>query len=159
MSLKKEIEEKTWQLIETPLESMGYELVDIEFAHEGKKTFLRIYIDKEGGVTLDDCINVSKFIGPLLEVEAVEDMIPGSYNLEVSSPGLFRKLKRERDYERAVGKRVKITTYAPVENERTLIGILVENKPEAFIIEIGDRKILIEKNLVASINLEPELKF
>ncbi len=159
MSLKKEIEDKTWSVIETPLSSMGYELVDVEFGREGKKSFLRIYIDKEGGISLDDCVEVTKFLSPLLEVEEVEDMIPGSYNLEVSSPGLFRKLKREKDYNRAVGKRVKITTFAPVGKERTFIGTLIENGENEFVIEVNGEKYLIEKKNVANINLEPELKF
>ena len=147
MSLKREIEDKTWSVIETPLSSMGYELVDIEFGREGKKSFLRIYIDKEGGISLDDCVEVTKFLSPLLEVEEVEDMIPGSYNLEVSSPGLFRKLKREKDYNRAVGKRVKITTFAPVGKERTFIGTLIENGENEFVIEVNGEKYLIEKRL------------
>ncbi len=157
--MKRDIEEKTWEIIESPLQSMGFELVDVEYTREGKKTFLRIFVDKEGGVTLNDCVNISKFLSPLLEVEDVEDMIPGSYNLEVSSPGLFRKLKRERDYVRALGKRVKIVTYEPVEKDRTVIGILVENNQDSFVVDVGGKKLRVDKKIVANINLEPELKF
>ena len=159
MTLKSEIEQRTWEVVEKHLNSLGYELVDVEFAREGKKRFLRIFIDKEGGVTIDDCVNVSRLVSPLLEVEGVEDSIRGSYNLEVSSPGLFRKLKREEDYEKSVGKRVKITTYLPVENEKVFIGTLKENLPEAFVVEFKGKKFMIEKENVARINLEPELNF
>lgn len=156
--LKKQIEERAWEVVEPPLEKMGYELVDIEFSKEGRRSFLRIFIDKKGGVTLDDCVNVTKFISPLLEVENVEDLIPGSYNLEVSSPGLFRELKRERDYERSIGKRVKIVTGEKIENSNTFVGILERNEEEYFILNVKGKELEIPKSIVVKINLEPDLK-
>ncbi|MHC1697850.1 MAG: ribosome maturation factor RimP [Geobacteraceae bacterium] len=88
--------------------SLGLELVEIEYKSEGRQMILRIFIDKEGGVTLDDCAAVSKEFSALLDVE---DVIPGKFTLEVSSPGLNRPLKSLSDYDRYTGKLVKIKTF------------------------------------------------
>ncbi len=93
------------------LESMGFELVDIEFGRFGRDMVLRLFIDKEGGITLDDCAAFSRELSMLLDVE---DTIPSNYTLEVSSPGLDRPLKKISDYDRFVGKLIKIKTYQPV---------------------------------------------
>jgi ribosome maturation factor RimP len=87
--------------------SFGLELVEVEFQSEGRQMVLRVYIDKEEGVTLDDCATVSKELSALLDVE---DIIPGRYSLEVSSPGLNRPIKNRSDYERYTGRLVKIKT-------------------------------------------------
>jgi len=94
--------------IVTPvLASMGLELVEVEYKREGKAMILRLFIDREGGITLDDCADVSREVSEILDVE---DVIPGKYSLEVSSPGLDRPLKRASDYERFRGRLVKIRT-------------------------------------------------
>jgi len=90
------------------LESLGMELVDIEFARAGRDGVLRLFIDKEGGITLDDCADVSRELSAILDVE---DVIPGHYSLEVSSPGLDRPLKTLADYERFAGRLVKVRTF------------------------------------------------
>ncbi len=90
------------------LESLGMELVDIEFARAGRESVLRLFIDKQGGVTLDDCADVSRELSAILDVE---DVIPGHYSLEVSSPGLDRPLKNPADYERFAGCLVRVRTY------------------------------------------------
>lgn len=89
------------------LEEMGLELVDLEFKREGRAWALRFFVDKEGGVTLDDCADFSREIDALLEVE---DLIPAAYRLEVSSPGLDRPLKKADDFRRFAGRLVKIKT-------------------------------------------------
>ena len=89
------------------LAGMGLELVDLEFKREGRGWVLRFFIDKEGGVTLDDCADFSREIGVLLEVE---DLIPGAYQLEVSSPGIDRPLKKASDFQRFAGRLVKVKT-------------------------------------------------
>jgi ribosome maturation factor RimP len=95
--------------IVTPvLASMGLELVEVEYKREGKAMILRLFIDREGGITLDDCADVSREVSEILDVE---DVIPGKYSLEVSSPGLDRPLKRASDYERFRGRLVKVRTY------------------------------------------------
>jgi len=88
--------------------SLGMELVDLEYKREGRAMVLRLLVDREGGVTLDDCANVSRELSEILDVE---DFIQGHYTLEVSSPGLNRPLKKEADYERYRGRLVKIRTF------------------------------------------------
>lgn len=92
------------------LESMGLELVDIEFGRVGPDAVLRLFIDKEGGVMLDDCAGLSRELSMILDVE---DVIACNYTLEVSSPGLDRPLKKQADYDRFVGRLIKIRTYQP----------------------------------------------
>ena len=92
------------------LESMGLELVDIEFGRVGHDAVLRLFIDKEGGVMLDDCAGLSRELSMVLDVE---DVIACNYTLEVSSPGLDRPLKKQADYDRFVGRLIKVRTYQP----------------------------------------------
>ena len=96
------------------LDSMGIELVDIEFRKEGHAMVLRLFIDKPGGIMLDDCADVSRELSELLDVD---EIIPGQYNLEVSSPGLNRPLTKPSDYERYKGKLVKVRTYEMVPDD------------------------------------------
>ncbi len=103
--------EKISEIAERILGSFGMELVDIEFKREGRQMVLRIFMDKAGGVTLDDCADISRELSAVLDVE---DFIPGNYNLEVSSPGLNRPLKQESDYIKYIGRLVKIKTFEPL---------------------------------------------
>lgn len=115
------ITEQVADLVEPPLEMMGFELVDVEYLSRHGKWVLRLYIDKEGGVTLDDCAAVSREIGDLIDVK---DIIVHEYVLEVSSPGLDRPLKKEKDLERAIGKKIKVKTIAPIKGRRNYTGYL-----------------------------------
>ena len=109
-------------IVERVAASSGLELVDVEFRGGGKARMLRIFIDKPGGVTHQDCEAVSREVGTILDIE---DAVPGgSYTLEVSSPGLDRKLTRAADYERFTGNRVKLQTREPVEGNRFFEGRL-----------------------------------
>ncbi len=101
--------------------SSGLEVVDVEFRGGGKSRMLRITIDKPAGVTHEDCANLSREVSTILDVE---DAVPGSYVLEVSSPGLDRKLSRPADFERFAGSRVKLTTREPVNGNRHFQGRL-----------------------------------
>lgn len=97
------------------LESLGIELVDIEFGKVGRDAVLRLFIDKDGGIMLDDCANVSRELSMILDVE---DAIPCNYTLEVSSPGLDRPLKKPSDYERFSGRLIKVRTYEPLQDDK-----------------------------------------
>jgi ribosome maturation factor RimP len=108
-------------LVEPILDEMGFELVDVEYLSKYGRWVLRLYIDKEGGVTIDDCARVSGEIGDLIDVK---DIIKHEYILEVSSPGLNRPLKKERDFIRATGKRVKVRMVTPVNGRRNFTGYL-----------------------------------
>ena len=100
----------------------GMELVHLEFRREGAGLVLRLYIDKEGGVTLDDCARISRLVSSQLDAD---DPIPNRYTLEVSSPGLDRPLVRDEDYRRFAGHFVRLTTAAPLEGQRRFSGRLV----------------------------------
>ncbi|HKU22394.1 MAG TPA: ribosome maturation factor RimP [Terriglobales bacterium] len=109
-------------IVERVAASRGLEVVELEFRGGGKSRMLRVFIDKPGGVTHEDCANVSHEVGTILDVE---DAVPGgSYLLEISSPGLDRKLARPEDYQRFTGSLVKVTTREPVEGSRHFQGRL-----------------------------------
>jgi ribosome maturation factor RimP len=112
---------KVTESVTPVLDEMGFELVDIEYLSQSGRWVLRIYADKEGGITLDECARVSREVGNLLDVK---DIIPNEYVLEVSSPGLNRPLKNEKDFERAIGKNVKIKMVAPINGRRRFAGYL-----------------------------------
>jgi ribosome maturation factor RimP len=107
--------------------SLNLELVEVEYRQEGRQMVLRLFIDREGGVTLDDCASVSRELAEILDVE---DFIQGLYNLEVSSPGINRPLKKAADYERFTGRLVKIRTFELLADDagnkrKTFVGLLL----------------------------------
>ncbi|MDD6481497.1 MAG: ribosome maturation factor RimP [Lachnospiraceae bacterium] len=114
-------EAKTEELILPILEKLNFELVDVEYVKEGSVWYLRAYIDKEGGITINDCETVARQMNELLDAE---DFIPDSYTFEVSSPGLGRPLKKEKDYVRNMGKQVEIRTYRAIDRCKEFYGIL-----------------------------------
>lgn len=126
-------------LIEPIVEQEGLELVDITFSKEGGRFFLRIFIDKPTGVKIDDCERVSTRLSTLLDEH---DPIPHSYVLEVSSPGLDRPLKRSRDYDRFKGRKIKISTYAPIKGQRRLTGTLLGLKEDQVELKLEDGNVI-----------------
>lgn len=121
MSKAKIYEEKTESLILPILENMNFELVDVEYVKEGSTYYLRAYIDKEGGITINDCEAVARQMNDLLDQE---DFIPDSYTFEVSSPGLGRPLKKEKDYVRNIGRKIEIRTYRTIDGCKEFYGNL-----------------------------------
>jgi ribosome maturation factor RimP len=113
--------ERVRKLIEQVIESQGYELVEAELKGAGNNSILRLYIDKPAGITHGDCELVSEQVGTVLDVE---DLIPSSYTLEVSSPGLERKLVKESDYTRFDGKLARIQTRIPLNQQKVFRGRL-----------------------------------
>ncbi|MBE9533199.1 MAG: ribosome maturation factor RimP [Proteobacteria bacterium] len=109
------------QLIEVPIESLGYELVGIEYVKNGQHTVLRIYIDAEQGIGIEDCERVSHQVSGILEVE---DPITSAYSLEVSSPGFDRPLFKQRDFERFAGSEAKLSMRLPIQGRRNFKGLL-----------------------------------
>lgn len=116
-----DIESRTEKLLEPILSENGFELVDVEFVREGADFYLRAYIDKEGGITVDDCEITSRALETRLDEE---DFINDAYILEVSSPGLTRPLKKERDYARNMGRPVEIHLYKAKDGEKDFVGSL-----------------------------------
>ncbi len=111
------------------LADTDYELVDVEYVKEGRDWFLRVFVDKNGGIDLDDCQTLSERLSPKLD-EA--DIIGGAYILEVSSPGIDRVLKKDKDFIREAGKIVDVTLYAPLDGKKFFVGELV-NRDEKFL--------------------------
>jgi len=126
-----EIVEQVKEAVTPILDSMGLELVDLEFSGRGRRGQLRIFIDKAGGVTADDCERASRFIGHALDAA---DPIPGGYTLEVSSPGLDRPLRRIEDYRRSAGKLVRVKLTRPLAGAWTVIGRLQEVQADRVVI-------------------------
>ncbi|WP_414672157.1 ribosome maturation factor RimP [Lentibacillus sp.] len=126
-----EIVKTTEKLVEPILEERGLDLVDVEYVKEGKNWFLRVYIDKEGGVDIDECGIVSEQLGEKLDER---DPINGAYFLEVSSPGVERPLKSKADFEKNVGSNVYIKLYEPINGEKEYEGILTEFTDETAIV-------------------------
>ncbi len=150
-SLDEEVIEGVREILNPLLLEGGLELVDLEYRREGRGRVLRIYIDKEGGVTVDDCAKLSRELGILLDVH---DVIPGSYNLEVSSPGLTRALKRPRDFERFRGKMVKIKTKMDIEDRRVFVGRLLDFADNVATVLVDGRTYFIEYDKIEKANLE-----
>ena len=144
------INRKVERLIKPILDEMDYELVDIEYLTEHGRWVLRVYVDKEGGVTLDDCARVSREIDDLIEVK---DIVAHGYVLEVSSPGLNRPLKRERDFLWARGKKVKIKMANPVKGQRNFIGYLRELREGMLHLEVDGTFIFLSRKDVRKANL------
>jgi ribosome maturation factor RimP len=134
------------------VEKRNFELVDVEFVKEAGHWYLRYYIDKEGGITIDDCQLVSEDISRQLDIT---DPIPYSYILEVSSPGIERPLKNDRDFSKAVGSMVEIKTYEPFENKKIFSGILKDFSEG--IVTIEDKKVFkIPKDSISSAKMKFE---
>ena len=134
---KQNIEQKTEDILQPILDRHGFELVDVEYVKEGSDWYLRAYIDKDGGITIDDCEIVSRELENILDEE---DLISGAYILEVSSPGLTRPLKKEKDYIRNLGKPVEVHTYRPVDGSKEFIGDLLQYSEEQVTLDIGPEK-------------------
>ncbi|MDF2924682.1 MAG: ribosome maturation factor RimP [Paenibacillaceae bacterium] len=132
------------------LEENGFELVDIEYVKEGSNWFLRVYVDKDGGIDIDDCGRVSEFLSDKLDAD---DPIPVAYFLEVSSPGAERPLKKPADFVKAVGKQVYITTYEPVDGKKEFEGILESYSEEGLTVRAGKKTHQIVNTKVAGARL------
>jgi ribosome maturation factor RimP len=130
---KQKVSEIVAELTQPVVEQAGCELVDVEYVKEGSDWFLRVYIDKPGGITLDDCERVSR---PLNEILDEKDPIPQAYYLEVSSPGLERPLKKPRDFEKALGNLVEIRLYKAVDNRKRYEGELISYDGNALAIKM-----------------------
>jgi ribosome maturation factor RimP len=121
------------RLVQPTIEQLGYELWDLEAKLGGKGGVIRVYIDQPGGIGLEDCEKVSLAISALLDVE---DPLPGQYNLEVSSPGLDRKLSKVEHFQRFTGETLKISMRFPIEGRKRFRGPLVSSDDENIVVEV-----------------------
>ena len=144
------ITDVVWQFSEPIVKAHGCSLWDVEYVREGGAWFLRLYIDKPGGVNIDDCEAISRAVGPILDEK---DPIPDSYSFEVCSAGLERALKRPRDFEQFMGSRVCVRLYKPVDGAKEFIGTLTGYRDGAVSIESAGKSYTFEKTELAQVRL------
>ena len=149
---KKSILEYVSEIIETLIKDTEYELVDVEYKKEGPNNFLRVFVDKPGGITLDDCQNISKEIGDELDKT---DPIKQAYYLEVSSPGLDRPLKNDKDLKRNLDKDVELKLYEALDGTKLIQGNLIDFDENTLKLksEEDDEEIIIDRDKIALIKL------
>lgn len=135
MSRREEYEQKTEALLLPIVEEKGYELVDVEYVKEGSNWYLRAYVDKEGGITINDLEAVSRKLSDLLDEE---DFISDAYILEVSSPGLGRPLKKDKDFDRSIGEEIEMHLYRSIDGNKQYVGLLKSYNKETITIETED---------------------
>ena len=147
------IEEKVEQLVKDPIEKLGYSLYDVEYVKEGPEYYLRIYIEKEGGITLSDCEALSRRVSDVMDEK---DPIADPYFLEVSSPGLNRTIFTEEHYKRFIGREVMVRFTKAIDGKKNAKGILKEVNEDNIIVE-ADTLISIPKEKIKSANIEGEI--
>lgn len=144
------------KLIEPLLTQQGMALVDIEYRRERPGWVLRLFLEKSGGISLDDCSSMSGAVSRLLDAA---DLIPQSYVLEVSSPGINRRLKRPEDFLRFKGERAAFSLYLPLEGQRHLGGIIHEVQDDQVVVREASGKLwTVGLNTIAKAYLDPEIK-
>ncbi len=151
MTKRESYEAKAEALLAPIVESLGFELVDVEYVKEGSTWYLRGYIDKEGGISINECVDVSRLFNEKLDQE---DFIEDSYIMEISSPGLGRPLKKEKDYVRSMGKELEIRTYRAVNRQKEFYGILTAYDADTVTIQMEDESSMtFQKSDIALIRL------
>lgn len=148
------VREALIELLEPSVTAMGYELVELELVGSGGNRTLRLYVDAPGGVTLEDCEAVSDRMEEILDAE---DPIPGSYRLEVSSPGINRPLRRLKDYERFRGEKVKLKTFEAIHGQRSFTGELVGLEEENVLVDTPEGRRVIPWEQIAKARLVADL--
>ena len=151
MSKREQYEQQTEELLLPIVENHGFELVDVEYVKEGGTWYLRAYIDKPGGITVDDCELVSRAFSDILDEK---DYIEDTYIFEVSSPGLGRPLKKEKDFARSIGEEVEVRLYRPLNHQKEFTGILKawDEKTVTLAFE-GEEELVFERQDIALIRL------
>jgi len=142
------IETKVTNLLESVINNLGYDLYDVYYVKEGKDYYLKIIIDKDGGIDLNDCEKVNNSINDLLD-EA--DYIKEQYFLEVSSAGLERVLRKEKHFKSEIGNVVNVKLFKPLEKQKEIEGVLKEYNDNNIVIEVNGKDITIEKENISVI--------
>ena len=140
------------RLLEPAVDRLGYELADLEVRLGAKGGLIRVFIDKPEGIDLDDCEKVSQAVSALLDVE---DPVPGNYNLEVSSPGLDRKLTKVKHFQRFEGETLKVQMRFPIEGRRRFRGTLVSSDEENIVVEVDGESLSLPLKTIDTARLVP----
>jgi len=144
------------QTVAKALESENVELVDLVIQHQGKKKLLQFFVDKIGGVTLDDCGVLTDKIDAILEME---NLIDGAYILEVSSPGVQRVLKKPAHFKQFVSQRIKVVLKVPLEGRGFFTGVIAQADDDAFVLDDGTNQYRFAYDNIKKANLDPILEF
>jgi len=150
MSKREVYEEKTTNMLKPIVAEHGCEIYDVEYVNEAGEWYLRAYIDKEGGVTINDCEAVSRALSDALDAD---DFIDDAYYLEVSSPGLGRALKKDSHLEKSIGEEVELKTYKPINKQKEFSGILKAFDALTVTLEINKKEVSFNRSDIASIKL------
>lgn len=151
MTRREIYEQKTEEILQPLMEANGFELVDVEYVKEGGIWYLRAYIDKPGGIAIDDCELISRALSDELDAQ---DFIEDSYILEVSSPGLGRPLKKDRDFERSIGQEVEVRTFRAIDGQKEFTGILKNYDKDSVSIALDEEtELKFARNEIALIRL------
>ncbi len=145
MARKADIVSRVENLVMPIIEDGNFELVDVEYVKEGSNWYLRIYADKEGGININDCVDISRALEVKLDEE---DFISNEYILEVSSPGLGRPLKKENDFRRSVGKEIDLKLYKAINKQKEFTGVLTGYDDETVTVDVdGEEMTFVRKDL------------
>ena len=150
MSKRESYEVKTTEILKPICDELNVEIYDVEYVSEAGEWYLRAYIDKDGGVTINDCEAVSRALSDALDVD---DFIEDAYYLEVSSPGLGRQLKKDSHFEKSIGEEVELKTYKPINKRKEFDGKLVSFDKETITIEINEENVVFNRADVAMVKL------
>ncbi|MDD6332331.1 MAG: ribosome maturation factor RimP [Clostridium sp.] len=145
-----EVESRCEALVQPILDEHQFELWDLEYVKEGANYYLRVYADKPGGITIDDCVTISRALEEKLDAE---DFIEEAYILEVSSPGLGRPLKRDRDFEKSLGQDVELKLYKAQDGQKEYTGCLQAYTKDTVTLEIEERECVFQRSDIALIRL------
>ena len=148
------VAERVWEIAEPLIIQEGLEMIDVEYRREPRGMVLRLYLDREGGVSLDDLTRVSRQLGDLLDVHQT---VPGSYTLEVSSPGINRRLRRPDHFQRYLGKPVRVRTVTPVDGQRVFSGSLEAVEADGIRVRWNEGSRFIGFADIAQANYQAEL--
>ena len=150
---KEDIEKRTEALVLPIVDEFGFDLWDVEYVKEGSEYYLRAYIDKDGGITIDDCVDVSRKLSDKLDED---DFIDGEYILEVSSPGVERALKKDRDFDKSIGKDVYVKLYKAIDKQKEFVGKLIRYDKTIVTVEIEGNNTEFTRSDIALIRLYVE---
>ena len=136
---------RLWELVEPVIAARGMEVLDIEYRRESIGWVLRIFLDSERGITVDDCAGISRVVGDMLDAT---DLIPTAYNLEVSSPGIDRPLRKLEHFQKHIGDIIEVRTISTVQNRRNFTGVLKEASPQGLVVQCDSQDYSLGMELI-----------